>query len=143
MTKIFKKTLSANDVGATGGHQGGVLIPKKEFDLLAMLPQLDPSIKNPNAVLECMDENGSARIFRYVYYNNRLHDPTGTRNEYRITGMTRYFRDMGAREKDFFEISKSVNSSRYNIRIISQQQLPTSTSQAVRIKIRVGWEQVH
>ncbi len=31
MTKTaFSKTLSANDVGAAGGHMGGILIPKGE-----------------------------------------------------------------------------------------------------------------
>jgi hypothetical protein len=143
MKKTFNKILSANDVGTTGGHQGGILIPKKEEELLAFLPPLDRSVKNPDAWLECRDENGKARRFRFVYYNNKLHDPAGTRNEYRITHMTGYFRDMGAREKDIFEISKSDNSSSYDIKIVSKEQLATLPTQAVRIKIRSGWQRIH
>jgi Restriction endonuclease EcoRII, N-terminal len=143
MKKTFNKTLSANDVGTTGGHQGGILIPKKENELRAFLPHLDPSVKNPDAWLECRDENGNVRRFRFVYYNNKLHDPAGTRNEYRITYMTGYFRDMGAREKDIFEISKSDDSSCYNIKIVRPEQPTALTTQAVRIKIRSGWQRVH
>jgi hypothetical protein len=143
MKKTFNKILSANDVGTTGGHQGGILIPKKEEELLAFLPPLDRSLKNPDAWLECRDENGKVRRFRFVYYNNKLHDPAGTRNEYRVTHMTGYFRDMGAREKDIFEISKSDNSSCYDIKILSKEQLATLPTKAVRIKIRSGWQRIH
>ena len=47
--RTVSKTLSANDVGATGGHQGGILIPKSEAELLLFLPALDPKVKNPDA----------------------------------------------------------------------------------------------
>ncbi|MBM0142490.1 EcoRII N-terminal effector-binding domain-containing protein [Pseudomonas cannabina] len=40
MSKSFIKVLSPNDVGATGAHQGGILIPKSEADLLSILPRL-------------------------------------------------------------------------------------------------------
>lgn len=143
MKKTFNKTLSANDVGTTGGHQGGILIPKQDSELHAFLPHLDPSVKNPDAWLECKDEHGKVRRFRFVYYNNKLHDPTGTRNEYRITYMTGYFRDVGAREKDIFEISKSDDSSCYNIKIVRHEQPTAPTTQVVRIKIRSGWQRVH
>src|SRR4051794_38458599 len=102
--EIFQKILSRNDVGATGGHQGGILVPKKETELIAFLPCLNAKIKNPDAWITCIDEDGNELQFRYVYYNNRLHDEGGTRNEYRITYMTRYFRDVGARAGDAFEI---------------------------------------
>jgi hypothetical protein len=85
--RTFSKTLSANDVGATGGHQGGILIPKSEAELLSFLPVLDPKVKNPDAWIECEDETGTTRKFRFIYYNNKLHDEGGTRNEYRITYM--------------------------------------------------------
>lgn len=111
----FSKILSANDVGATGAHQAGILIPKTESDLLEFLPKLSVNKKNPDTWLHCQDENGVLRKFRYVYYNNRLHDLTGTRNEFRVTHMTKYFKEMGAKEGDRFEISKSDDETIYKI----------------------------
>lgn len=143
--KTFIKTLSANDVGATGGHQGGILIPKSEAELLSLLPPLDPAIKNPDAWIECVDEVGVKRSFRFVYYNNKLHDEKGTRNEYRITYMTRYFRDIGALEGETLEISKHKDSAIYTIRVLRPVEEPAEQEkeQSVRIKITSSWRRVH
>ena len=152
--KTFNKTLSANDVGKTGGHQAGILIPKSEAEVLAFLPPLDPAIKNPDAWIECMDDGGLMRQFRFIYYNNKLHDPTGTRNEYRITHMTGYFRDVAASEGDVFEISRHNDNPYYNIRVthLSERTLKqekqitnrvTEELPVYRIKIRSGWRRVH
>ena len=143
MTKrTFSKILSANDVGATGGHQGGILIPKSEAELLAILPELDPAIKNPDAWIECTDEGGKLRRFRFVYYNNKLHDPTGTRNEYRITYMTGYFKEMVAQEGEAFEISRNEGDAGYEIRIVRSKEVPVE-HQEVRIKLKSAWRRVH
>lgn len=84
-TKTFIKTLSANDVGTTGGHMGGILVPRGDGQLLAFLPPLDPGVMNPSAWIDCVTLDGQVLRLRFVYYNNRLHAPNGTRNEYRIT----------------------------------------------------------
>lgn len=143
--KSFSKILSANDVGATGAHQAGILIPKSEVELLAFLPELDPSIKNPDAWIFCEDEGGEIRKFRFVYYNNKLHDPKGTRNEYRITYMTKYFREMRAHENDTFEISRTAGQSNYSIRIARQPEPidKSADEQNVRIKITSAWRRIH
>lgn len=143
--KTFSKTLSANDVGATGGHQGGILIPKSDTELLAFLPPLDPMLKNPDAWINCEDENGNGWRFRFVYYNNRLHDLHGTRNEYRVTYMTGYFREMSAREGDTFSISRSDCEVNYTIRVIRSQDLPNEQKEEpfFRIKISTGWRRIH
>ncbi|HGM6823643.1 TPA: EcoRII N-terminal effector-binding domain-containing protein [Serratia marcescens] len=148
MKKTFSKSLSANDVGATGAHQAGILVPKSDSELLAFFPSLDPSIKNPDAWIECVDEDGIGRKFRFVYYNNKLHDPTGTRNEYRITYMTRYFREIGAKEGDILEISRDVTSLIYSIRIKNKSEETVKLTvmndeSPVRIKITSGWRRVH
>jgi hypothetical protein len=145
MKKTFSKTLSANDVGATGGHQGGILIPKSETELLSILPSLDPAIKNPDAWIDCEDERGTVRRFRFVYYNNKLHDPTGTRNEYRITYMTGYFKEMVAREGESFEISRNENDIRYVIRVVrpKRESVEHEEHREVRIKIKSAWRRVH
>lgn len=143
--QAFSKILSANDVGATGGHQGGILIPKSEGELLSFLPSLDPSVKNPDAWIECIDEDGVLRKFRFVYYNNKLHDPSGTRNEYRITYMTAYFRGAGAREGDVFEISRVSPDSPYTIKVVPSKVLHAEPegAQQVRIKIKSAWRRIH
>lgn len=143
--KTFSKALSANDVGATGGHQGGILIPKSNVELLAFLPPLDPAVKNPDAWIECVDGSGALREFRFVYYNNKLHDPKGTRNEYRITHMTDYFREVGAGEGDTFEISRDENKGHYDVRVIRQSIEPVKLEeeQVFRIRITSGWHRVH
>lgn len=138
----FRKRLSANDVGTTGGHQGGILIPKGEKELLAMLPVLDQDIKNPDAWIECIDETGHTLKFRFVYYNNRLHDPGGTRNEYRITHMTSWFRDVGAREGDEFEISRAGLGNHYLISLRPKDTEELEPDQGVRIRL-TAWRRVH
>ena len=138
----FRKRLSANDVGTTGGHQGGVLIPKGEKELLAMLPTLDQDVKNPDSWIECIDETGHTLKFRFVYYNNRLHDPGGTRNEYRITHMTSWFRDVGAQEGDEFEISRASSGNQYSIGIRPKDTEEPDPDQGVRIRL-TAWRRVH
>ncbi len=138
----FRKRLSANDVGTTGGHQGGILIPKGEKELLAMLPTLDPNVKNPDAWLECSDDAGHSLRFRFVYYNNKLHDDGGTRNEYRITHMTGWFRDVGAKEGDEFEISHEAGADVYSIGVQSKDISDSDSDDGIRIRL-TGWRRIH
>ena len=138
----FQKRLSANDVGSTGGHQGGILIPKGEKDLLAMLPPLNPNLKNPDAWLNCLDDAGHSLRFRFVYYNNKLHDHGGTRNEYRITHMTGWFRDIGAKEGDLFEISYELGADAYSIGVRPEETTDRTTEGSVRIRLS-GWRRIH
>ncbi|MYN17124.1 restriction endonuclease [Rugamonas sp. FT107W] len=144
-TTTFKKILSANDVGATGGHQGGILVPKTARDLIEFLPKLDSNTKNPDAWIECVDEAGILHRFRFVYYNNSLHDSNGTRNEYRITYMTKYFRTLGAREGDTLEISRVENREQYSISV--KRQLPEvalhQEQGGYKIKLSSSWSRVH
>jgi hypothetical protein len=143
--KTFTKKLSANDVGATGAHQAGILVPKSDIDLLNFFPQLDGKIKNPDAWIHCIDEHGMTRKFRYIYYNNKAHDEDGTRNEYRITHMTTYFKSIGAKEGDIFEISKENGSDIYTIKVlvasVEKEEYPDDAP--VRIKLKTSWKRVH
>jgi hypothetical protein len=145
LREAFQKTLSANDVGATEAHQAGIHIPKADKALLEFLPPLDAGKRNPDAWIECVDEeNGVKHKFRYIYYNNRLHDKKGTRNEYRITHMTGYLRKLGANEGDILEISKSQSEAYYHLRVLRTARathvvtMPKSTP----VKL-VGWNRVH
>ena len=95
--QAIEKTLSANDTGQTGGHQAGILVPKTG-EVLSFFPHLDGSRKNPRAVLNVIDDAGREWTFSFIYYNNRFFG--GTRNEYRLTGMTAFFREFNLKAGD-------------------------------------------
>lgn len=145
-TKTFIKTLSANDVGATGSHMGGILVPKGNGELLAFLPRLDPAVLNPSAWINCEMEDGSILRLRFVYYNNKFHAPAGTRNEYRITWLTKFLKNANAREGDMFEISRTEGQDHYRIRVVPA--VPHEPTEAdddapVRIRLTTGWRRTH
>lgn len=109
MPTIVSKKLSANDVGTTGGHQAGILVPKRP-EILTFFPSLDPRIKNPRLTLVVREMNVRTRWeFNFIYYNNALFG--GTRNEYRLTCMTQYLRAIDAKELDELLFSKDESGS--------------------------------
>ena len=136
--KSFGKILSANDTGETGGHQAGILVPKGQVELVEALPYLDPNVKNPDCWINCLDEQNEKWKFRYVYYNNKLHDEKGTRNEYRLTHMTKYFRSVAAKAGDMIVISVDDSNSLYQIRL--EDQKTEKTAKPIRLK---GWSRIH
>ena len=136
--KSFGKILSANDTGETGGHQAGILVPKGQVELVEALPYLDPNVKNPDCWINCIDEENEKWKFRYVYYNNKLHDEKGTRNEYRLTHMTKYFRSVAAKAGDMIVISVGDSNSLYQIRL--EDQKTEKTAEPIRLK---GWSRIH
>jgi hypothetical protein len=141
--QTFEKILTANDAGETGGHQAGMHIPKSQEELVEFLPKLDPGLKNPDIWLSCTDEDGNEWQFRYVYYNNRLHVPGGTRDEYRLAHTTRYFRAVGARSGDKFRISGVGGENAFKVSVeacVSEEEAPQD--QTKRIKLR-GWRRLH
>jgi len=138
-TQSYEKPLTANDTGETGGHQAGVHIPKSQTDLLGLLPRLDPTLKNPDAWLEMTDDAGIGWRFRYVYYNNKLHDEGGTRDEYRITHMTGFFRAAGATAGDTLVLTGTPGLHGYTIAI---RKMGDEPGKPVRVRLR-GWHRVH
>lgn len=85
----ISKILSANDTGDTGAHQAGILVPKDPA-ILGFFPELDRSQKNPRFLLVFHDDAGARWEFSFIYYNNAFFG--GTRNEYRLTRMTPFFK---------------------------------------------------
>ncbi|MEO9960429.1 MAG: EcoRII N-terminal effector-binding domain-containing protein, partial [Nisaea sp.] len=116
-SESFAKVLSANDTGATGGHQAGILVPKGNPALLAFFPPLNVSVQNPDAWIEAEDDNGRVWKLRYIYYNNKLHAENGTRNEYRLTHLTKYLREVGARVGDSLVFTATASPGRYRIAV--------------------------
>ena len=100
----ISKVLSPNDTGETGGHQAGICVPKGG-EVLEFFPDLGNTEKNPRATLFFTDESGKEWKFCFIYYNNKFFDAKGTRNEYRLTGMTAYFREHGLKAGDTITLS--------------------------------------
>ncbi|MDO8909958.1 MAG: type II restriction endonuclease [Pseudohongiella sp.] len=78
--RVFIKRLSANDTGATGGHQVGVYMPK--VVLGAVFPQLTSiGAVNPDVLFTAIVDSHELpeQQLRAIYYNQ------GTRDEKRIT----------------------------------------------------------
>lgn len=102
--RSITKILSANDIGETGGHQAGILVPR-ERRLLSFFPSLNEQEYNPRAHLQFVDSSGVEWEFAFIYYNNKLFG--GTRNEYRLTRMTRFIREASLVTGDEVILSRS------------------------------------
>jgi hypothetical protein len=107
---VITKQLSANDTGETGGHQAGILVPK-DRRILSYFPDLNADELNPRAHLPFVDQHGHRWEFAFIYYNNRFFG--GTRNEYRLTRMTRYIRENSLVEGDELVFTKDTNATRH------------------------------
>lgn len=125
------KVLSANDTGETGGHQAGILVPKDPA-LLSFFPKLDASQYNPRVHLNFVDDAGTLWEFAFIYYNNALFD--GTRNEYRLTRMTKYIRQAGLAVGDEVILSKDEN--RYRVSHARKQQKKAASGV---LQLGTGW----
>ena len=101
--KRIGKILSRNDTGETGGHQAGILVPKRE-EILSFFPPLNRSEKNPRCLLNFEDPEGTEWSFSFIYYNNSFWG--GTRNEYRLTGMTEFIKHHGLRAGDSIMLAR-------------------------------------
>lgn len=101
----IEKTLSANDIGTTGAHQAGICIPKKG-GFIDFFPRLAEKEKNPRVTITFSDESGEKWKFNFIYYNNKFFG--GTRNEYRLTGMTAYFRRKNLKPNDKLILNKNT-----------------------------------
>jgi len=108
--RVVSKTLSRNDLGLTGSHQAGMLVPR---ELANFFPPLRETEKNPRAVVEAIDEDGVSWNFNFIHYNNKLFG--GTRHEYRLTRMTKFLRMQNLVEGDLVEFKINPETSRYSV----------------------------
>lgn len=79
----FSKYITANDTGATGGHQSGYHIHKNAWKLMFDKPGEKGS--NKDKAVKIKWQNDFETDSRFIYYG------TGTRNEYRLTRFGRRF----------------------------------------------------
>lgn len=116
----ISKTLSANDTGMNGTHQAGILVPKDK-EILSFFPTLDATVKNPRAKISLSDSSGRAWSFSFIHYNNKFFD--GTRDEYRLTGMTGFMREIGARVGDKLVFSRD-SAENYHVELSREREAP-------------------
>ena len=137
MADRIAKVLSANDTGENGTHQAGILVPRQE-EVLSFFPKLDPAQYNPRVHLRFVDDGGTFWEFAFIYYNNKFFD--GTRNEYRLTHMTKYIRQAGLSAGD--EVILRRDGDRYHVSY--QRKRPTKRTGGV-LKLGTGWRvvQIH
>lgn len=79
----FCKFISANDAGATGGHQEGFYIPKNSVSLIFDEPGVKGANKDRFVRIRWQDDFETDS--RFIYYGK------GTRNEYRLTRFGKNF----------------------------------------------------
>lgn len=108
--KEIRKKLTANDVGLTGGHQAGILIPKNK-DILSFFPSLTADTLNPKIRLLFQETHGERWFFNFIYYNNRNFG--GTRNEYRLTCMTGFIRGNSLKTGDEIVFRMNAEKDRF------------------------------
>ena len=138
------KVLSMNDTGETGGHQAGILVPKAG-EVLRFFPDLGNAEKNPRTVMYFDDGEGKTWKFNFIYYNNRFFDPKGTRNEYRLTGMTSYFREKGLVAGDSIMLSHRrdgtdlITYSRYTEPVVKMVET-NSGEMKKRLVLGTAWK---
>lgn len=137
---MISKTLSSNDLGLTGSHQAGITVPKAG-QLFQFFPALNPEIINPRLELDAYDEVLGAEIkLYYIYYNGKLHG-TSTRNEFRLTGLTRFFKLHNAAPGNELRFTM-LNRNRIGISILSETTMDradTVGDAPVRIKLSGKW----
>lgn len=126
MIESALKRLSDNDVGTTNSHQAGFLIPKL-FIKEGLFEKLSDQELNPRLRLKFLDlSDGSDIYLTYIYYNNKFF--SGTRHEYRLTGLTRWIKNHGLRSGDTIQITR-VAKYDYTIVIIMAERRPSSLSE--------------
>ena len=125
--KCISKVLSSNDTGETGGHQAGMLIPKGG-EILEFFPALNGDETNPRTYLYFIDDVNKRWKFNFIYYNNKFFG--GTRNEYRLTGMTAYIRQNNLKTGDTIVLSRD-DTGILSIRFERQNSTSSSTPKLV------------
>lgn len=103
MNYSIEKVLTSNDLCEVS-NQSGIYVNKKQ-DIINFFPPLNLMELNPRVPLQFSDQYGSKWDFNFVYYNNkRVAD--GTRDEYRLTGMTAFFKQHPGRPGDVLVLKK-------------------------------------
>jgi hypothetical protein len=141
MMQTIEKLLTANDCGETGTHQGGICVPKGIVKV-AFFPHLAPADFNPRTTITMVDDAHGKWAFEFIYYNSRVHN-RGTRNEYRLTWMTKFLRQFNLKPGDTLVFSRDDDHA-YRIGFTRAGQTPlvaaAQPAGKVRLKLASGWK---
>ena len=138
MSESHTKILTRNDTGETGSHQGGIAVPKTHRELINFFPRLDVKQFNPESWIYCTDQDGERWKLRYIYYNGKSFTPSkSTRNEYRITQMTRLFGKWNAKGGDSIVFTSTTKKNEYKVEIKKLKDNETST-----VIVLKGWSHI-
>lgn len=127
ITASVSKVLTPNDVGTTGSHQAGIAVPRQDA-MLAFFPALDATKYNPRQSLLFREIGGIDEWpLNFIYYNGKLHGRS-TRNEYRLTGLTPFFRKHKATVGDILQLGRT-QTGRWTIELVrpNEQNVPDKT----------------
>jgi len=132
-TVNIRKKLSANDLGLTGSHQVGILVPKSVKD---WFPPLDEEALNPDSNINISIANGAEFKCRYIHYNNKLMTESGTRDEYRITRMTELLRTLRPSIGDHLEF-EHIGDREFTVALVPADAAPVRG--VIEIDLSRGW----
>jgi len=113
-----------------------MLIPKRD-DILSFFPKLNKERKNPRCLITFVDSFGDKWSFSFVYYNNTFFG--GTRNEYRLTGMTGFMRSHNLKAGDEIVLKRDRNGF-YRISY-SRKKAACSVADG-KLKLGTSWKVV-
>ncbi|MEE2728580.1 MAG: EcoRII N-terminal effector-binding domain-containing protein [Candidatus Latescibacterota bacterium] len=125
----ISNVLSINDTGENGSHQAGMHIPKND-KILSFFPALTKDEKNPRNSLTFTDSFKDKWIFNFIYYNNRFFG--GTRNEYRLTGMTKFFKAHNLKAGDTLTLHRDIYGF-YTVEYEQNEVLTQTENQVLRL----------
>ncbi len=118
----FCKFLSANDTGATGGHQAGIYIQKPAVKIL--FDEKFTRGLNHDRWVEITWHDGKVTKNRFIYYGS------GTRNEYRITQFGRGFEYLSEEHTgDLFVLCKLDSDSYRGFILSTDDEIDTFLSE--------------
>lgn len=128
---MIRKELTPNDLGRTGSHQVGIVVPKR-FALSTFFPLLPYDDVNPRRVLSFTDEEtGQQVLTNFIYYNNKRRGKT--RDEFRMTGIATYCRSKSAEVGDSL-VMKLLDDGRRTLAVLRVSE-PMETQDDGRITV--------
>jgi len=129
MSSIATKKLTANDIGDTGAHQNGITITKTG-SMIGFFPPLSSKELNPRVTLNAIDFHTNEMFeMEYIYYNSKTLG-LGTRDEYRLTKISRFLKRHSAVVGDILHIQREGELFWLSIdRLIAGKELWTSAEE--------------